>query len=76
MFHAYATDFTDSHVSHFVMFGIITFAPTGCLGRDGDAYGERAGTRCEENKSTVIVTAGNVPVPSEFLVHLLPVMLI
>lgn len=75
MLHVYATDFTETHVSHSSMFCHITLIPPGCPDV-GDAYGERVGTRGEESRNTVVVTAGSAMVPSEFLGDLLSVMLI
>lgn len=75
MLRVYATDFTESHISHSFMFWHITFIPAKCPDV-GDTYGDRVGTSCEENGNTVIVTAENAMVPSEFLGYLLSVMLL
>lgn len=57
MLHVYATDFTETHVSHSFVFCHITLIPPGCPDV-GDAYGERVGTRGEESRNTVVVTVG------------------
>lgn len=74
MFIVYATDFPESRVSHFILCWSITFVPPKCP--DVEMPMERGWAPGVKRTGVLIVTAGNVTVPSKSLGYLLSVMFI